>query len=99
MVVPLSFISTVKVDPVGAVVTDARTSPRVIAHGIRKVTFAVPVVRSVVSSLHATPISMRELVPLLMAFSMSVQFWSTSERRSCLFSSLRFVKSNAILLF
>jgi hypothetical protein len=48
--VPASFTSTINVEPVGAVVTDARTSVRVKAAGALSVSLAVPVVNAVVSS-------------------------------------------------
>jgi hypothetical protein len=55
--VPASLMSTITVDPVGAVVTLALTAVNVIANGIRNVTTPVPVARSVVSSEQATPIT------------------------------------------
>ena len=51
---PPSLMSTMSVLPVGAVLTEARTAVSVKAYGARKVTLAVPVVRSVVSSEQAT---------------------------------------------
>jgi hypothetical protein len=54
---PASLMSTITVDPVGAVVTDALTAVNVIANGILNVTTPVPVARSVVSSEQATPIT------------------------------------------
>jgi len=50
------------VEPTGAVVTLARTAVSVIAHGARNVTFAVPVVKAVVSSDAARPISIGTLL-------------------------------------
>jgi hypothetical protein len=47
------LISTTRVDPVGAVVRDERTSVSLNAKGARKVTFAFPVVSAVTSSEHA----------------------------------------------
>jgi hypothetical protein len=51
---PESLMSTVKTEPVGAVVTEHLTSLNVIPCGILKVIFAVPVVSAVVSSEQAT---------------------------------------------
>jgi hypothetical protein len=55
--VPASLMSTITVDPVGAVVTLALTAVNVIAKGILNVTTPVPVAKSVVSSEQATPIT------------------------------------------
>src|SRR6266404_2898940 len=54
MVTPDSFTLIVKILPlVCATVSEARTDVRVNAYGIRNVTFAVPVVKAVLSSLAA----------------------------------------------
>src|SRR4051794_10653671 len=50
IVVPDSLMSTVGIPEDEAVVSEARTAVTVIAHGIRNVTLAVPVVIAVVSS-------------------------------------------------
>jgi hypothetical protein len=65
IVLPPSLISTMIVLPTGAVPTLARTAVSVIAWGIRKVAFAVPVVRAVVSSEHAIPIVTGTTHPVL----------------------------------
>jgi hypothetical protein len=59
---PPSLMSTIIVEPTDAVVTLARTAVRVIAHGARNVTLAVPVVSAVVSSDAARPISIGTLL-------------------------------------
>ena len=59
IVVPVSLMSTVGVPLLLTVVRLRRTAVTVMAHGIRKVTLAVPVVSAVVSSEMATPISKR----------------------------------------
>ena len=48
--VPLSLMSTISVDPTGAVLTVARTAVSVAANGIRKRILFVPAVSAVVSS-------------------------------------------------
>ena len=56
-VVPLSLMSMMIVDPVGCVLTAARTAVRVAANGIRNRALLVPVVIAVVSSEHLMQIS------------------------------------------
>jgi hypothetical protein len=53
MLVPFSLISTTNVDPVGAVLTEARTAVSVKAKGARKVTLFEPTVRLLISSEQA----------------------------------------------
>jgi hypothetical protein len=50
IVEPDSLMSTVKTEPVGAVLTEARTAVKVNAYGIRILTLFVPVVKLLVSS-------------------------------------------------
>ena len=52
--VPFSLISTIRVDPVGAVFTEALTCVIVIAYGILNVAFAAPDVSAVDSSEQAS---------------------------------------------
>jgi hypothetical protein len=66
---PPSLMSMMIVEPVGAVVTDARTAVTVTAQGMRNVALAVPVVIAVVSSEAAIPISIGDPTRSVLAAS------------------------------